>query len=189
MEKILIALLLTTNLLKAEFAVKSYKEIRNQNVTRQTYEQSCGASSIATLLNLNSLKKYSEKYILDSFSIDKSKLNTDMVSFSELSSTLTKLGYENKGYQISKAIFENLTIPVIVKIQNDPRFPHFVVAINHKGDFITILDPSFGEYISSKKQFYSIWDKDNKGGYALITDTHFNKEYSLKLPNKSLVKE
>lgn len=107
-----------------------------------------------------------------------------MVSFSELSNTLTKLGYENKGYQISRAIFENLTIPVIVKIQNDPRFPHFVVAINHKGDFITILDPSFGEYISSKKQFYSIWDKDNKGGYALI----FNKEYSLKLPNESLVK-
>lgn len=49
---------------------------------------------------------------------------------------------------MDRNLFDKLNIPVLVKVENDPRYPHFVVAINHKGDFITILDPSFGEYIS-----------------------------------------
>lgn len=51
MEKILKILLFLPILAlstKAEWVVKSYQEI----VIRQTYEQSCGASSLATLLNI-----------------------------------------------------------------------------------------------------------------------------------------
>lgn len=187
MEKVLIVLLLATSLLKAEFAVKSYKELRNEHVTRQTYEQSCGASSIATLLNLSSPKQYSEKDILKTFDDGKAK-NTDMVSFAEISSSLSKLGYENKGYQISRSAFESIAVPIIVKIENDPRYPHFVVVINHPGDFITVLDPSFGEYVASKREFYSVWDRNNVGGYALIADTGYRAAYPLVLPNTSLVK-
>ena len=40
--------------------------------------------------------------------------------------------------------------------------------INYDGDYLVILDPSHGEYIASKFQFYSLWNKDKKGGYALI---------------------
>lgn len=61
-----------------------------------------------------------------------------------------------------------VNIPMLVKIEDDPRFPHFVVIINHKGNYLQVLDPSHGEYISSKSQFFSIWDRYNKGGYALI---------------------
>lgn len=42
---------------------------------------------------------------------------------------------------------------MLVKIEDDPRFPHFVVIINHKGNYLQALDPSHGEYISSKSQF------------------------------------
>ena len=38
--------------------------------------------------------------------------------------------------------------------------------INYDGDYLVILDPSHGEYIASKFQFYSLWDRDKKGGYA-----------------------
>ena len=40
--------------------------------------------------------------------------------------------------------------------------------INYNGDYLVILDPSHGEYIASKFQFYSLWNKDKKSGYALI---------------------
>lgn len=43
-----------------------------------------------------------------------------------------------------------------------------MVVINQKGDFVRILDPNFGSYIASRKEFFSIWDKDDKGGYTLI---------------------
>ncbi len=57
---------------------------------------------------------------------------------------------------------------MLVKIENDPRFPYFVVIINYKGGYLQVFDPNYGEYISSKREFFSIWDRYNKGGYALI---------------------
>ena len=67
MEKILKILLFLPILAlstKAEWVVKSYQEIKNERVIRQTYEQSCGASSLATLLNSNSYNQCLEKHNL-----------------------------------------------------------------------------------------------------------------------------
>lgn len=50
--KILLFLPILALSTKAEWVVKSYQEIKNERVIRQTYEQSCGASSLATLLNI-----------------------------------------------------------------------------------------------------------------------------------------
>ena len=36
----------------ADFALKSYQEIKNARTIRQSYEASCGAASMATILNL-----------------------------------------------------------------------------------------------------------------------------------------
>lgn len=165
----------------AKFRILSYYEIRNKDVVRQNYEESCGASSVATLLNLINLKKYSELDIIKT--IDNKNLNTNMLSFLELRNAIKKLGFEAKGYKFSRDIFEKLNIPVIVKIENDPRYPHFVVAINFKGDFISILDPNFGKYTSTKKEFYSIWDKHKQGGYVLIIQPNISFDYKLELPN------
>ena len=97
------------------------------------------------------------------------ELYTDMVSFADLSDAVKKLGYESNSYQINRENLDKLVnIPMLVKIEDDPRFPHFVIIINHKGNYLQVLDPSHGEYISSKSQFFSIWDRYNKGGYALI---------------------
>lgn len=72
---------------------------------------------------------------------------------------------------------------MLVKIEDDPRFPHFVVIINHKGGFLQVLDPSYGEYISSKREFFSVWDRYNQGGYALIIAPKKDlKEFKLDLP-------
>jgi len=165
--KFLLVFLILISSLKADFAVKSYQELKNQKVVRQNYEQSCGAASLATLINLLDNKNLSELDLLKL--INQQELYTDMVSFADLSQALEKLSYKAYAYKMNKEILDQLVnIPMLVKIEDDPRYPHFVVIINQKGNYLQVLDPSHGEYISSKKEFFNIWDRYNKGGYVLI---------------------
>ena len=119
--------------LNAEFVVRSYKELRNHGMVRQSYEESCGAASIATLINNLDFKNISEKDTLEQMRENHKDLNTDMVSFKQLQDAAAKLGYESKGYQSSREPLNKLNIPVLVKIENDPRYPYFVVVISHPG--------------------------------------------------------
>lgn len=139
MEKILKILLFLPILAlstKAEWVVKSYQEIKNERVIRQTYEQSCGASSLATLLNiLDDQKKFDELELLKIMSGQ--ELYTDMVSFADLNDAVKKLGFQSNSYQINRENLDKLVnIPMLVKIEDDPRFPHFVIIINHKGNYL-----------------------------------------------------
>ncbi|ECL5232632.1 peptidase C39 [Campylobacter upsaliensis] len=188
MEKILKIVLVMTLLplfLKAEFVVKSYQEIKNEKVIRQNYEESCGAASLATLINILDDSNLTESDLLKAMSGQ--QLYTDMVSFTDLNDAVKKLGFQSKSYKIDRKILESImSVPILVKIEDDPRFPHFVVIINHKGNYLQIFDPSYGEYISSKREFYSVWDRYNKGGFALIINPKKQlKDYKLNLP-KSL---
>lgn len=188
MEKILkIVLMMTLSplFLKAEFVVKSYQEIKNEKVIRQNYEESCGAASLATLINILDDSNLTELDLLKAMSGQ--QLYTDMVSFADLNDAVKKLGFQSKSYKIDRKILENIiSVPILVKIEDDPRFPHFVVIINHKGNYLQIFDPSYGEYISSKREFYSVWDRFKKGGFALIINPKKQlKDYKLNLP-KSL---
>ncbi|EHG9255939.1 cysteine peptidase family C39 domain-containing protein [Campylobacter upsaliensis] len=188
MEKILKIVLVMTLLplfLKAEFVVKSYQEIKNEKVIRQNYEESCGAASLATLINILDDSNLTELDLLKAMSGQ--QLYTDMVSFADLNDAVKKLGFQSKSYKIDRKILESImSVPILVKIEDDPRFPHFVVIINHKGNYLQIFDPSYGEYISSKREFYSVWDRYKKGGFALIINPKKQlKDYKLNLP-KSL---
>lgn len=106
------------------FAVRSLRELHNDGVVRQQYEESCGAAALATLLNLWKAEA-SEEEIL---SLAEGK--TEMMSFLELAEIAQKLGFQERGYKIKREVFEKLTIPVIAKVERDPRSPHFLVAQN-----------------------------------------------------------
>ena len=185
MEKILKILLFLPILAlsaNAEWVVKSYQEIKNEKVIRQNYEQSCGAASLATLINTLDDNNLTELDLLKTMS--EQQLYTDMVSFADLNDAVKKLGYESKSYKVDRKILENIiSVPILVKIEDDPRFPHFVVIINHKGNYLQILDPSYGEYISSKREFYSVWDGYDKGGFALVVNPKKQlKPFKLNIP-------
>ncbi|MDE7316535.1 MAG: hypothetical protein K2N12_02235 [Helicobacter sp.] len=110
-----------------------------------------------------------------------------MVSFLDLENVLHALDYQVKSYRIHRDSFLKTSFPMLVKIEDDPRFPHFVVIINYEGDYIRVFDPSHGEYLSLKNEFYSVWDKDHKGGYALILTTPkgiATEQLSPKLPEE-----
>lgn len=128
MEKILKILLFLPILAlstKAEWVVKSYQEIKNERVIRQTYEQSCGASSLATLLNiLDDQKKFDELELLKIMSGQ--ELYTDMVSFADLNDAVKKLDFQSNSYQINRENLDKLVnIPMLVKIEDDPTLSTF----------------------------------------------------------------
>ncbi|MCX2682969.1 cysteine peptidase family C39 domain-containing protein [Campylobacter sp. MIT 21-1685] len=159
----------------ADFIVKSMSELKNEKFIRQKYEESCGTSSLANLLNLFSFKQYSEADILKVL-----QNKTSMLSFLELKNTALKLGFESDGYELDTKEFEFLTLPVIAKIEKDPRYPHFVVVQNLQGDFVSITDPNFGVYIATKNEFYSLWGK--KKGFVLVVVPKKFTNYNLQKP-------
>lgn len=161
--KIFLISLLFASAMWAEFNAKSIQELKNENFIRQNYEESCGAASLANVINFYSLKQFSEKEILDNL-----QQKTDMLSFAELKGAAMKMGFESEGFMLEREHLDEISTPLLVKVENDPRFPHFVVVLSQKGDFVRVLDPNFGAYTASKKEFFSVWDKDKQGGYALI---------------------
>lgn len=159
----------------AEFKVKSVQELRNAHFVRQNYEESCGAASLANLINFFSLRQFDEQAILHFL-----EQKTDMLSFAELKTASLKMGFESEGFILKREHFDEIKTPLLVKVENDPRFPHFVVVLNYKGDFARILDPNFGIYWALKEQFFSIWDKNKQGGYVLIVLPKDFKGFKMK---------
>lgn len=162
MAQILLTLLLTAFYLEADsaFKVKSLRELKYNDVVAQTYEESCGASSLATLLNLYG-KNISEKDLLDDFN------TTDMVNFLDIQNIAIKKGFRAKGYKITKEVFGQLKIPVIARVLRHKEYPHFIVVENLKGDFVLSLDPSNGKTLITKNEFYSVWNHEDNG-YVLV---------------------
>ncbi|MFA6138636.1 MAG: cysteine peptidase family C39 domain-containing protein [Sulfurimonas sp.] len=168
MAQILIILLLTVFSLEATvFKVKSLKELKYDDVVAQTYEESCGASSLATLMNRYG-ENISEKDLLNDFN------TTDMVNFLDIQNIAIKKGFRAKGYKITKDIFEQLNIPVIARVLRHKEYPHFIVVQNLKGDFVLSLDPSNGKSVISKNEFYSVWNQEDNG-YILVVIPEENK--------------
>jgi len=52
---------------------------------------------------------------------------------------------------------------------------YFIVVYNLDGDFILSLDPSNGKRIMSKKEFYGVWNKDDKGYVLVVLPTNNKK--------------
>ena len=142
------------------FKVKSLKELKYKDVVAQTYEESCGASSLATLMNMYD-KNISEKDLLNDFN------TTDMVNFLDIQNVAIKKEFRAKGYKITKEVFEQLSIPVIARVLRHKDYPHFIVVQNLKGDFVLSLDPSNGKSIITKNEFYSVWNQEDHG-YILV---------------------
>jgi predicted double-glycine peptidase len=159
------------------FRVKSFHELKYKDIIKQTYEEPCGASSLATLMNLYSAN-VSEKDLLHDLN------TTNVVNFLDLQKIANENGFRAKGYTITKKIFQQLSFPVIARVIRHSNYPHFIVVYNFKGDFVLVLDPNNGKRIMSKSEFYSIWNKEDKGYILVVLPQKIHKlNISYSLPN------
>lgn len=188
MEKVLVCLFVLSSLLFGEessFKVKSLSSLKTEDVTLQRYEESCGAATLATMMNLYG-EEVSEEVILKRIS-----QKTDMLSFLEMAQVAEGFGYKASAYKITSDIFDKLSIPVIAKIDNHEGISHFVVVVNYDGDFVTVLDPSFGRFSQHKKEFFHMWQEQSQG-YILIMIPEVPKQakpIDLKLPEQAFFRQ
>ncbi|MBB6520024.1 C39 family peptidase [Pseudoteredinibacter isoporae] len=147
-------------------SVKTWKDIRDENVVKQKLDYSCGAASVATILNHFYGFPISEEEILELIAKDDL-----MASFEDISRILPKFGFRGVGFKSSYNQLMSLKIPVIVYTKHRNN-DHFSVLKGVDSETILLADPSFGNRTFSRYQFNEIWETDDdpnlKGRFLAI---------------------
>lgn len=151
------------------FKVTPFSSLKLKGTVMQGYELSCGAAALATIMDLYG-KNIDEKQVLEKAS------TTDMLSFAQMA----KISNNASGYKVDTSVFESLKAPVIARVDNRENYSHFVVVMNHDGDFVGILDPSFGYYIQSKKEFYKWWNEETYGYILVVMPEKLNSVSNIR---------
>lgn len=131
--------------------VQSWKAKRDFNIVKQDLDYSCGAASVATLLNNFYGQKLTEEEVLDK--MDKTR---ERASFEDMQRILPDFGFEAKGYALSFEQLAALKIPVIVYLKYR-KDDHFSVLRGISKDTVLLADPSLGHISMGKAQFLDAW--------------------------------
>lgn len=150
--------------------IKSWKALRDNGIVKQDLDYSCGAASVATILNNVFYQDTTEEQLLDL--MDKGNLRA---SFADMQRALKVLGFQSQGLSLSFETLTTLKIPVIVYVKHR-NTDHFSVIRGINDDFIWLADPSVGNRILNKAQFLAMWQTQNH--------TDFGKALVI-IPNKA----
>ncbi len=163
--------------------IKSWIEFKNENLTRQDYDYSCGSASVSTVLKYYYEQNISEKDVLDAVldmkGIGKEKKKEledgDMnLSFLDLSDYIKTKGFKSIGLALDMKALKELKIPVIlfVKIRKNE---HFTVYRGMDETNVYLSDPSFGnmkiKIAKFKEMFYQREDLKYPGKLLAILPT------------------
>jgi predicted double-glycine peptidase len=141
--------------------VRSLVELRFTNVVRQSYDLSCGAAALATILNHYYGDEVSERTIIDSMLEigTKEKILKDGFSLLELKRFAEKEGYVSAGYRLEKVDdLVKVKVPSIALV-NVRGYAHFVVIKGVVGGQVYVADPAFGNRARSLKSFAQEWNQ------------------------------
>ncbi len=131
----------------------SWKELRDRELSKQQLDFSCGAASLATMLNYYHGMPTNEATILSLL-----RTNDAAASFQELADVArNNYGLEAQGYALSLDMLKTLRQPVLVYLKvrgND----HFSVlrGIDENGQ-VWLADSSWGNRLLTAHQFESMW--------------------------------
>lgn len=134
-----------------QIQVQSWKAQRDFGIVKQDLDFSCGAASVATLMNNFYGQNLTEEEILTK--MDKTQMRA---SFDDMQRIMPELGFEAKGYALSFEQLVQLKIPVIVYLKyrkND----HFSVLRGIDENTVWLADSSWGHVAMSKAQFLDAW--------------------------------
>ncbi len=150
--------------------IKSWKNLRDNQIEKQDKDFSCGSAAVATILRFFYGKEIYEADILAEI-LEKTGVD-DTASFADLEQAVKKFGFKAVGLTLNFEKLRQLKIPAIVYVyyrDND----HFSVlrGVNDEG-VVWLGDPSWGNRKLSENQFNAMWETrdDNvlKGKILLI---------------------
>lgn len=155
-----IILFCCTNIVFAKTnTVKSWTEIRDHKTIKQTLDISCGAASVATVLNYYYGEDTSESDILDHF-----PEGVERVTMRHLINAVELEGHRSVAITATYEDLTNLKTPVIVYI-NHKNIDHFTVVSGVSSRIIKTSDSSLGNVFYTKNDFQKKWElfKDKNG--------------------------
>ena len=142
-------------------AVDNWKRRRDALVVKQGLDYSCGAASLATLLNSYFQQDVTEAALLQAMNKGDGK-----ASFDDMARALPQFGFQAHGFASSWEQLVQLKIPVIVYVKHRKN-DHFAVLRGISSDAVWLADPSLGNRTYSSAQFLALWktrlDADNNG--------------------------
>ncbi len=139
--------------------VVSILEAWQRHVVVQQWDLSCGAASLATLMNFQHGESFREKAIAESMLRRTNPLTVRVkggFSLLDLKRFVEAHGYRGKGYM--KLSFDQLLAfqPAIVPV-NLGDYHHFVVFRDAVDDKVLLADPAFGNRTVSRSDFEQGW--------------------------------
>jgi predicted double-glycine peptidase len=152
---------------RIETSFHSWKWYRDHNVVIQSFDYSCGAGALATLMRYYFGADVSEEDVL--LNILGTMTEEDIrdrekngLSLLDLKHCAESMGYQATGVKLKYASLPRLKGPVIVHIEQDD-YKHFVVLKGVRDDRVFLADPSRGNIRMSINRFAQEWT-----GVALI---------------------
>ncbi|MFH1232465.1 MAG: cysteine peptidase family C39 domain-containing protein [Patescibacteria group bacterium] len=164
--------------------VKNWKEMREENVSMQKFDFSCGTGSLATLMKFYFGDDVSEETLIkDIFNFfpeyAKNNRKEKGLSLLDLKQAAERRGYQAYGVTLKPISLYKMGRPVLVYLETN-EFKHFSVFRGIREDRVFLADPSRGNIRISADRFLQEW----KGRLALVFDkTGFNasKNHALSL--------
>jgi predicted double-glycine peptidase len=156
--------------------LQSLKDLRDQNLVKQTYDYSCGAAALATLLTYGLGDTVTEPEILRSvltlLSKDEEAVRKKQgLSLLDLQQVAHTRGHKAQGFRLAPAYLSQLPRPVIVFIR--PRgYEHFAVLKGIRGDRVYLADPSLGNIRMAGAKFLAMWLDDKGQGIIFVVERH-----------------
>jgi len=150
--------------------VKTWKDIRNQNVTMQKFDFSCGAGSIATLMNYYFQDNVTEEQLIkDVFELlpedVKDNRKKHGLSLLDLKHLAEYRGYLAYGVNLQPCSLLKMHRPIIIYLETSD-LKHFAVFRGIKDNRVFLADSSRGNIRIPMNRFLKEW----KGGMALALD-------------------
>jgi predicted double-glycine peptidase len=137
--------------------VASLRELRDLNVVKQRYDFSCGAASLATLVNgffgdhrseVELLKTLQARYTPEAWN----RKRAAGLSLDDLAYMADKIGYRAEGAEIGLAGLLQINGPAIVHLRKG-KLEHFSVFRGTRDGAILLADPISGNTVYSPGQF------------------------------------
>lgn len=141
---------LVTSTIHGTIPVKSWKALRDKDVVKQQFDYSCGAASLATVLQFYGAS-VTEKQLMDGM-----QKNDNVASFDDMAKVLPKFGFKAHGVALSYEQLTRLQIPAIAYLKPE-REDHFTVIRGVSETHVWLGDPSWGNRVLSREQFLKMW--------------------------------
>lgn len=143
--------LLASHSIQGRVAVRNWKTLRDERIVKQDLDYSCGAASLATLLNAYYGQSVTEQELL--VAMDK---QDGRASFDDMARALAQRGFKAQGFAASWEQLVRLKMPVVVYLKHR-KDDHFSVLRGISADAVWLADSSLGNRTYSRAQFLEMW--------------------------------